>query len=62
MPLAGLAGEVFELVEEMRMITKAVQEGRSPPCTGVDGRWSVAMCLAAERSIERGEPVEFGES
>jgi myo-inositol 2-dehydrogenase/D-chiro-inositol 1-dehydrogenase len=60
-PLSGTAGEVFELVEEMRMVARSVQQGQPPPCTGADGRWSVAMCLAAQESIDRQQPVEFGE-
>jgi len=59
-PLAGTPGEVFELVEEMRSIVGAVREGRPPACGGVDGRWSVAMCLAAEQSNAAGRPIEFG--
>ena len=61
-PLGGTPGEVFELVEEMRMLTRAIQDGTRPGCTGEDGRWSVAMCLNAEESITRGCPVSFTES
>ena len=62
LPLAGMPGEVFELVEEMRMITVRCKKAGRRRAAVLDGRWSVAMCLAAERSIERGEPVEIGES
>jgi myo-inositol 2-dehydrogenase/D-chiro-inositol 1-dehydrogenase len=61
-PLGGTPGEVFELVEEMRLLTRAIQDGTRPGCTGEDGRWSVAMCLRAEESIARGCPVSFTES
>jgi myo-inositol 2-dehydrogenase / D-chiro-inositol 1-dehydrogenase len=60
-PLGGTPGEVFELVEEIRMIVRAVQSGAAPSCTGADGRWSVAMCLAAQESIDRQERVELAE-
>lgn len=61
-PVEGMAGEVYELVEEMKMIVGAVKDGRRPMCTGEDGRWSVAMCMAAQRSIDERAPVDFGES
>jgi len=32
-----------------------------PLCTGEDGRWSVAMCLTAQASLEAGHPVPFAE-
>jgi myo-inositol 2-dehydrogenase/D-chiro-inositol 1-dehydrogenase len=60
-PVEGAAGEVFELVEEMQAVVRAVRQGVAPPCTGSDGRWSVAMCLAAQESIDRQQPVDFTE-
>ena len=53
------AGEVFELREEVAMMVRAVREGSPPAATGRDGRWSVAMCLAAEESVRTGRRVEF---
>ena len=61
-PLGGTPGEVFELVEEMRMLTRAIKDDTRPGCTGDDGRWSVAMCLKAEESIALDRPVAFSES
>ncbi|HEV2969541.1 MAG TPA: Gfo/Idh/MocA family oxidoreductase [Pirellulales bacterium] len=61
-PLGGTPGEVYELVEEMRMVTQAIRKGALPGCTGEDGRWSVAMCLKAEESISLGRPVGFEEN
>lgn len=51
------SGELFELESEIAMMVDAVR-GRGPVAVGgEDGRWSVAMCLAAEESVKRGEPV-----
>jgi myo-inositol 2-dehydrogenase/D-chiro-inositol 1-dehydrogenase len=53
------SGEVYELVDEIGMMVRAVR-GQGPlSCTGSDGRWSVAMCLAAGRSIVQETPVMF---
>jgi myo-inositol 2-dehydrogenase/D-chiro-inositol 1-dehydrogenase len=53
------SGEVYELVDEIRAVARAVREGGRPPCTGEDGRWSVAMCLKACESLERGVPASM---
>ncbi|MFM7130076.1 MAG: Gfo/Idh/MocA family protein [bacterium] len=53
------SGEVYELVDEMRMLARSIRTGSPPACTGTDGMWSVAMCLAAERSLKTGQAVEF---
>jgi myo-inositol 2-dehydrogenase/D-chiro-inositol 1-dehydrogenase len=52
-----ITGEVFELEDQIAMLVDAVRNGRPLTCTAVDGRWSVAMCLAAQRSVESGKPV-----
>jgi myo-inositol 2-dehydrogenase/D-chiro-inositol 1-dehydrogenase len=51
------AGEVYELVDQIGRVAQAVREGTSVACTGEDGRWSVALCLAAQESLEAGRPV-----
>jgi myo-inositol 2-dehydrogenase / D-chiro-inositol 1-dehydrogenase len=56
-----ITGEVFELQDQMAMIVQAIREGRPLSCTAEDGRWSVAMCLAAQRSVEAGRRVEMSE-
>lgn len=61
-PIARPSGEVYELVDEVARMAQAVREGVPPACTGADGRWSVAMCLAAQRSVEAGRPVAIGEA
>lgn len=58
-PIERAAGELFELEDQMAMLVGAVRHGRPVACTAQDGRWSVAMCLAAQRSVETGQPVEL---
>ena len=59
-PIAKKSGEVYELVDEVDAFCRAVREGGSPACTGEDGRWSTAKCLAAQRSIDEGRQMPFG--
>jgi myo-inositol 2-dehydrogenase/D-chiro-inositol 1-dehydrogenase len=61
-PIASVAGEVYELENEMSMMVRAVREGTPPAATGEDGRWSVALCLAAQRSVDSGEMVSVSEA
>jgi myo-inositol 2-dehydrogenase/D-chiro-inositol 1-dehydrogenase len=49
-PIARSAGEVFELEDEIAMMARTVREGAPPAATGHDGRWAVALCLAAQQS------------
>jgi myo-inositol 2-dehydrogenase/D-chiro-inositol 1-dehydrogenase len=42
-------------------MVRAVRDGAAVAATGEDGRWSVAMCLAAQRSVETGGVVSFAE-
>lgn len=58
-PIPRAAGEVYELVEQAEAFVRSALEGAEPICSGDDGRWSVAMCLKAQESIERGVPVRF---
>jgi len=58
-PVERKAGEVYELRDEVAMMAEAVRTGSPPAATGRDGRWSVAMCLAAEESVRTGRPVEL---
>jgi myo-inositol 2-dehydrogenase / D-chiro-inositol 1-dehydrogenase len=58
-PIARRSGEVYELVDQIEAVTRAVAGQGQLPCQGIDGRWSVAMCLAAARSIVEGAPVSF---
>lgn len=52
-----MTGELFELEDQIAMLVEAVRHGGALAATGEDGRWSVAMCLAAQQSVETGRPV-----
>jgi myo-inositol 2-dehydrogenase/D-chiro-inositol 1-dehydrogenase len=56
-PVAKPTGEVYELEDEMAMMVRAVRDGAPVAATGADGRWSVALCLAAQRSVDTGQVV-----
>ncbi|HJT32935.1 MAG TPA: Gfo/Idh/MocA family oxidoreductase [Pirellulales bacterium] len=57
LPLEKPTGEVFELEDEIAMVVDCVRHGAAPAASGHDGRWSVGLCLAAQRSVETGAPV-----
>lgn len=46
---------------ELARFCEAVREGREPSVTVDDGLWSVAMGVAAHRSIDEGRPVPLAE-
>ncbi len=54
-PIEHPTSELYEMEAEIAAFVQAVTEGRPVWCTGEDGRWSVAMCLAAQRSVETGQ-------
>lgn len=56
-PIEKPTGELFELEDQIARMVAAFRDGVPLHCTGQDGRWSVAMCLAAEESIRSGQPV-----
>ncbi|HEY8504683.1 MAG TPA: Gfo/Idh/MocA family oxidoreductase [Gemmataceae bacterium] len=60
-PIETPTGEVYELEEEMAMMVRAVREGAPVAATGEDGKWSVALCLAAQRSVDTGGVVSVRE-
>jgi myo-inositol 2-dehydrogenase/D-chiro-inositol 1-dehydrogenase len=60
-PIEKITGEVFELQDEMAMMVRAVREGMAPAASGEDGLWSVALCLAAQRSVDTGGLVPIQE-
>jgi len=65
-PITKITGEVFELEDEIAMMAAAVRAGESAKglgslATAADGRWSVAMCLAAQRSVDTGTVVRMDE-
>ena len=53
-------GEIFELEAQVAMMVSAIRQGTGVHADGMDGAWSVEMCLAASRSIVSGrvEPLE----
>jgi myo-inositol 2-dehydrogenase/D-chiro-inositol 1-dehydrogenase len=58
-PIDKPSGEVYELVDEVAAVTRAIRDGTAVPCPGEDGLWSVAMCLKAAESLESGQPVQL---
>ena len=46
-------GEVVDLGDEIAMAVAAVGGERAPAADAEDGYWSVALCEAAQQSIER---------
>ena len=56
-PITKSTGELFELEDQMIILVAAIREGRELSCSGEGGKWSVAMCLAAQQSVSTGQPV-----
>lgn len=50
-------GELFELEDQIDRLVDAHRNRKPLHCTAEDGRWSVAICLAAEESVRAGKPV-----
>lgn len=59
LPLSRATGEVFELQDEIASTVRAVREGSAPAAGGLEGIWSVALCQAAQESIQRGTVVSL---
>ncbi len=60
-PIDKITGEVFELEDQIAMIVGALRDADPIRASGEDGKWSVAMCLAAQRSVDSGLPVRMQE-
>ena len=58
-PIEKPTGELFELEDQIARMVSAIRGGTPLHCTGRDGRWSVAMCLAAEASVRTGQVVSM---
>ena len=58
-PITKLTGEVYELVGQIQVVSKAVSSGAALSATGEDGKWSVQMCLKAQESVDRGCVIAF---
>jgi myo-inositol 2-dehydrogenase/D-chiro-inositol 1-dehydrogenase len=52
-------GELLELADQIDAMVRAVRDGAPIPCSGVDGRWSTLLCLAAEQSVTSGKLVRL---
>jgi len=61
LPIERTAGELFELQDQIVAMVDAIRDGKPISCKGEDGKWSVAMCLATQRSVEEGRPVAMNE-
>ena len=48
-------------IEELRVFIECIQQDRTPPVTGVDGRIPVVMGYAARKSYEEHRPVRLDE-
>lgn len=59
LPIEKVTGELFELEDQIAMLVRAIRHEEPLSCTAEDGRWSVAMCLAAQESVDSGLPVEI---
>jgi myo-inositol 2-dehydrogenase/D-chiro-inositol 1-dehydrogenase len=55
------AGELFELEDQVAMLVEAIRNDGPIACRGDDGLWSVAMCLAAQQSVDEKRPVKMNE-
>jgi myo-inositol 2-dehydrogenase/D-chiro-inositol 1-dehydrogenase len=60
-PIDKITGEVFELEDQIELLVRAVRDGQPLSAAGDDGRWSVAICLAAQKSVDTGRPVMISE-
>ncbi|MBI1319403.1 MAG: gfo/Idh/MocA family oxidoreductase [Candidatus Hydrogenedens sp.] len=60
-PIEKPTGEVYELVEQIDSMTRAVRDGAPVHCTGKDGKWSVAMCLRAAEAVASGSNAGLGD-
>jgi myo-inositol 2-dehydrogenase/D-chiro-inositol 1-dehydrogenase len=60
-PIEKPTGELFELEDQIARMVEALRHGVPLHCTADDGRWSVAMCLAAEDSVKSGQVVKLSE-
>ena len=56
-PIEKPTGELFELEDQIARMADAIRKDVPLHCSAADGRWSVAMCLAAEASVDSGRKV-----
>jgi len=58
-PIEKMTGELFELEDQIEMLVHAIGDNQPLSCTAEDGRWSVAMCLAAQASVDSKSPIKI---
>ncbi len=58
-PIEKMTGELYELEDQIAMLVEVLNNNGPLACPAEEGRWSVAMCLAAQQSVETGLPVSF---
>lgn len=56
-----ITGEVFELEDQIAMMVNAIRSEDPIRATGNDGKMSVAMCIAAQKSVDESRPVLMSE-
>lgn len=54
-------GELVELRQQIAAVTASVRDGEPPPCSGIDGKWSAILCLAAQKSVDENQVVAVSE-
>jgi len=60
-PIEKPTGELFELEDQIARLVDSLRNGVPLHCAAEDGRWSVAMCLAAEQSVKSGQVVALSD-
>lgn len=60
-PIDKPTGELFELEDQIQRMCDALRRNVPLHCSAQDGRWSVAMCLAAKASVDAGQPVAIAD-
>lgn len=58
-PITKMTGELFELEDQIQRMCDAVTAQVPLHCTAADGRWSVRLCLAAQASVDCGQPIQL---
>jgi myo-inositol 2-dehydrogenase/D-chiro-inositol 1-dehydrogenase len=57
----GVASEEADLEREISAVVDSVRGLRAPHADASDGRWAVALCLAAEASMRAGTPIKVAD-
>jgi myo-inositol 2-dehydrogenase/D-chiro-inositol 1-dehydrogenase len=60
-PFENVTGEVVELQQQIAALVDSIEKGTPPVATGLDGKWAVLLCLAAQQSVDLGAPVSIEE-